>query len=272
LKITVIIPTYNRYNVLKRSLNSVYLQTHLPDEVIVVDDGSSDDTAKIQDDFPQIKYFYQKNSGVSCARNFGISKARYEWIAFLDSDDEWHQNKLQEQVFFHKQNPKILMSYTDEIWVRDGVTIKIPKKFQKIGKDVFLENLEYCNIAPSSVLMHKNLLDNVGMFDENLEVCEDYDLWLRILLKYKVGLIKQQLIVKYGGDKDQLSTKFWGMDRFRVVSLEKLLQIETDRKEILRDILVQKYELLLKGALKHGRICDIEYYQKKLAANSRIKK
>lgn len=146
----------------------------------------------------------------------------------MDSDDEWHEDKLALHVEYHKQNPNILMSYTDEKWMRDGAEVKIPKKFKKIGKDVFSENLEYCNIAPSSVLVSKKILnqvqnDRAEVFDESLEVCEDYDLWLRITCRYKVGLIDEKLIVKYAGHDDQLSFKHWGMDRFRVVALEKLL-------------------------------------------------
>ena len=264
MDITVVIPTYNRYEVLKRSLASVFFQTYTPCEVIVIDDGSSDNTSQITKDFPSVKYFYQKNNGVSSARNLGIAQASYEWIAFLDSDDEWRQDKLAQQVTFHQENPHILMSYTDEIWLRNGVSVKIPKKFQKIGKDVFLENLEYCNIAPSSALIHKSVFESVGVFDESLEVCEDYDLWLRILLKYEIGLIKQKLILKYGGDADQLSTKHWGMDRFRVLALEKLLKTQTEKKELIQNILLKKYELLLKGAIKHNKVDDIVLYEKNL--------
>ena len=98
MKISVIIPTYNRYEFLKRALNSVYAQTFLPSEVIVVDDGSTDNTSHIQLDFPKIKYIYQKNSGVSSARNTGIKNATSDWIAFLDSDDTWLESKLELQV------------------------------------------------------------------------------------------------------------------------------------------------------------------------------
>jgi len=100
--ISVIIPTYNRYEVLQRALNSVYSQTHKPKEIIVIDDGSTDNTSQIQNLFPQIKYYYQENSGVSSARNLGIKNSVSEWIAFLDSDDEWHEKKLKEHVELHK--------------------------------------------------------------------------------------------------------------------------------------------------------------------------
>ena len=268
MQISVIIPTYNRYELLKRALTSVYAQSYQPEEVIVVDDGSSDATCNIKNDFPNIVYIRQENKGVSSARNTGIKKASCQWMAFLDSDDEFHADKLQKQVDIHTENPNILMSYTDEIWVYDGVQRKIPKKFQKTGKDVFLENLSYCNIAPSSVMLHKKVLKQVGLFDEKMEICEDYDMWLRIATEFDILLIPKKLIKKYAGHADQLSFKYWGMDRFRVKTLEKLLDMNCEatlKKEgLITKELMQKYELLRKGAIKHGKTADIELYEKKL--------
>ena len=118
-------------------------QTYAADEIIVIDDGSDDKTQSIAQDFPNIRYFYQKNSGVSAARNRGIKYANSDWIAFLDSDDEWHKDKLKLQLEFHRQNRNIYMSYTDEKWVRGDKEVKVPKKFKKIGKDAFVENMSY---------------------------------------------------------------------------------------------------------------------------------
>jgi glycosyltransferase involved in cell wall biosynthesis len=229
LDVSVVIPTYNRYTLLKRAINSLLAQTHPVDEIIVIDDGSTDNTKQITKDFPNIIYIYQSNRGVSAARNVGIQRAKNEWIAFLDSDDEWHQEKLQKQVAFHQNNPDILMSYTAEKWVRDGKVVKIPKKYRKIGLDAFVENLSYCNIAPSSVLLHKKLLDRVGLFDENLEVCEDYDLWLRISSGNEVGLLSEQLITKYAGHDEQLGFRK-DMDLIRIKVLEQLLYSTKDIK------------------------------------------
>ena len=264
MKISVIIPTYNRDKFLKRALISVYSQTYKVNEIIVIDDGSTDNTSRILKDFPDVIYIYQDNSGVSSARNLGITVAKNDWIAFLDSDDEWKEKKIEEQVSFHKLHPNILMSYTDEIWIRNSLEVKIPKKFRKIGKNVFLENLGYCNIAPSSVLIHRFIFENIGTFDEKLEVCEDYDLWLRISLIHSIFLLNKKLIVKYAGHDDQLSFKHWGMDKFRVQALEKLLKIATIEssshyKKIQEELLV-KYKLLLKGAIKYNREEEIVDY------------
>jgi len=267
--------------VLKRAIYSVYAQTYKLKEVIIIDDGSTDETSQITKLFPDATYIYQENAGVSSARNLGIKKAKYDWIAFLDSDDEWHPEKLQEHLELHLDKPNLLMSYTDEKWIRDGKEIKIPKKYRKFGGNVFRECLSHCIIAPSATLIHKNLLLKIGLFDESLEVCEDYDLWLRVAVENEIGLIDKKLITKYGGDADQLSMKFWGMDRFRVMALEKLLNnigseasashnsCETKvslpkLKVLLINELIKKYTLLLKGAKKHDKIQDIYDYEKKI--------
>ena len=257
MEITVVIPTYNRYTLLKRAITSLYSQTHQPKEIIVVDDGSTDDTSQVQNDFSEIIYIYQENRGVSAARNTGIQRASCEWIAFLDSDDEFHPQKLQKQIAFHQQNPDILMSYTAENWIRNGKEVKIPKKYHKIGKDVFLENLSYCNIAPSSVLLNKNLLDDVGLFDEKLEVCEDYDMWLRITQKYKVGLIDEKLINKYAGHDEQLGFRK-NMDKIRITVLGKLMkncEIQ-QKKELLQRELNEKKSIIQKLNFKEESIAQ----------------
>ncbi|MCD6432503.1 MAG: glycosyltransferase, partial [Sulfurimonas sp.] len=196
----------------------------------------------------------------------GIKNSEYQWIAFLDSDDEWHREKLALQVEFHKKNPDILMSYTDERWIRDGVEVKVPKKYQKFGGDIFDKSLSHCIIAPSAALIHKEILNQVQndgyIFDESLEVCEDYDLWLRVAYKYNIGLCDKKLITKYAGHEDQLSFKHWGMDRFRVKALEKL--VETEKKEMVVESLLKKYRVLLKGAVKYDKISEIKEYEEKI--------
>ena len=266
MEISVVIPTYNRYELLRRALSSVFAQTQRVDEIIVVDDGSTDDTAQITEDFPSITYIYQENRGVSAARNTGIKKAKNEWIAFLDSDDEWHPQKIEEQTQFHSNNSDILMSYTDECWIRDDKEVKVPKKYAKVGGEIFEACLSHCIIAPSAVLMHKSLFEKYGYFDEELEVCEDYDLWLRTAFSEKIGLVNKKLITKYAGHPEQLSFKHWGMDRFRTQALEKLLQNYEDEEkcERVRLELLKKYALLLKGARKYDKMADIKFYEKRV--------
>ncbi len=245
--ISTIIPVYNRPALVKRAIESVLNQSYKCDEIIVVDDGSSDKTPEILKSFKdKIKIITQKNSGVSNARNSGIKVAKNRWIAFLDSDDIWCESKLQKQIEFHKSNKDILFSHTDEKWIRDGKTIKRKTKHKKPEGLCFEQNLNFCKIAPSTVMMDKSLFESVGYFDESLEVCEDYDLWLRVLKRYRVGLIKEELTCKFAGHSGQLSFKYHSMDIYRIKALLKHKN-EPNVKEIIQ----KKLEILSKGAIKH---------------------
>ena len=252
MKISVVIPTFDRADFLASSLDSVLSQTHSASEIIVVDDGSSDHTREILQAYEQnhslIKtLFLDKNHGVSRARNEGIGLAQCEWIALLDSDDLWHKDKLKHQVDFHLANPKYLISQCQEVWIKNGKIMPQPKWAQKQEGDIFLDSLERCLISASSVLIHRAILGEVGLFDESFQACEDYDLWLRIARKYPVGLVKKQLIDKIAGHDNQLSD-IWGLDRFRVVALQK--HLDSKHSAEVRKVLLTKYRILLKGALK----------------------
>lgn len=263
MDVSVIITTFNRYEMLKRALRSVQNQTFKPKEIIVVDDGSFDESSKIRDEYPQIEYIYQKNSGISSARNRGIKSASGDFVAFLDDDDEWDKDKLKLQTSFHEANQDIKISYTNEMWYRDGKRINMPKKYAKYGGKIFQKCLSHCIIAPSSVMMKRDIFDKVGYFDESLQVCEDYDMWLRVSACYDIGLIDKPLITKYAGHEGQLSFKHWGMDRFRVKALEKLC-VDEAKKPLVIDELVKKLDLLIIGAKKHKRSNLACGYQKKL--------
>ena len=181
--ISVVIPTYNRRKTIGRSIDSVLNQTLFPSEIIVVDDGSTDGTCDyIQSNFPSIKLLHQPNKGVSAARNKGIRYADTNWIALLDSDDEWFPQKLEKQVMTLSQSPDIKFCHTEEIWIRNGVRVNQMKKHQKYGGHIFYKCLDMCRISPSSVLFHQSILDDVGYFDKDLKVCEDYDLWILSLI------------------------------------------------------------------------------------------
>ena len=243
--ISVVIPVYNRPKLVKRAIESVQAQSLKADEIIVIDDGSTDETAEVLKSFDSIKVITQKNSGVSSARNRAIKEASCEWIAFLDSDDVWHKDKLKIQSEFHNQNPQILFSHTLEEWIREGRTVKQKKQHQKPKGFCFKENLNFCKIAPSTVMIDKKLIKEIGYFDENLEVCEDYDLWLRVLRTHEAGLIDKVLTTKHAGH-EQLSFKYHSMDRYRIEALLKHKELTSVKEEIER-----KVNILLKGAVKH---------------------
>ena len=256
MQISVVIPSYNRLESLKRAIQSVLSQHSPVDELIVVDDGSTDNTtAYISRNYPEIKLIQQANQGVSAARNAGIHKASYEWIALLDSDDSWHQNKISSIREALINHPDICLFHSDEIWIRNGVRVNAMKKHQKSGGDIFLQCLPLCVISPSAVVLKKSLIQSVGYFDESLPACEDYDLWLKICCQHSVHFIDKPLITKYGGHDDQLSIQHWGMDRFRIRALQQLIQ----RKELSETyhlaanaMMQKKLCVLLNGARKHN--------------------
>ncbi len=256
MKLSVVIPTYNRAVLLERAINSVEGQTKKADEIIIIDDGSTDHTQEVIKKFSSLKYHYFKNRGVSAARNEGIKLSSNSWIVFLDSDDVWNEDKLAIQCAYHEQNSDILISHTAEEWMRDQKVIKQKSKHKKPMGFCFEQNLDFCKIAPSTVMMSKSIFDDVGFFDESLPVCEDYDLWLRILKKYFIGFIDQTLTTKYAGESEQLSFSYFGMDRFRIEALLKHLPDMDVLKEIEK-----KLYILQKGAYKHKNIELINFCQ-----------
>ncbi|MET0106608.1 MAG: glycosyltransferase family A protein [Sedimenticola sp.] len=265
MQISVIIPTHNRADLLERALKSVQAQTLPPLEVIVVDDGSEDHTREmVSEKFPRVRYLHQPNRGVSSARNLGISEARGDWIALLDSDDEWLASKLATQKTRLESQPGHHICHTEEIWFRNGKRVNQMKKHNKQGGAIFQHCLPLCVISPSSVLIHKSVFREVGLFDESLPACEDYDLWLRICARYPVTYVEQPQIVKYGGHEDQLSRRHWGMDRFRLHALEKIItsgDIEGDDLEAAKAMLARKAEILAKGAEKRGKHTEASNYR-----------
>ena len=204
------------------------------------------------------------NKGVGAARNKGILISKGEYICFLDSDDLWKKKKLEIQVDFMDKNKHYLLCYTDEIWIRKGVRVNPKKKHKKYSGMIYNKCLPLCIISPSSVMLRKKIFDKIGLFDENLPVCEDYDLWLRITKEYPVYFIEKKLIVKRGGHSDQLSHRYWGNDRFRVKALMKILEngnLNPELKDLTIIELQKKCDVLSKGFLKRENLEEYNYYK-----------
>jgi|TARA_X000000368_G_scaffold204741_1_gene161527 glycosyltransferase involved in cell wall biosynthesis len=270
-EVSVIIPTYNREKFISECVQSVLAQTLPAREIIIVDDGSTDATYNILRDLgfnslstkkTVLRYFFQQNRGVSSARNLGIKEARSEYIALLDSDDLWLKSKLDRQVSaFQNDTQSSRLCHTDEIWIRNGVRVNQHKKHKKHGGNVFQSCLKLCCISPSSAMMHRSVFEDFGFFDEDLPACEDYDFWLRYSAKEDVNFIDEPLIIKKGGHSDQLSGAHWGMDRFRIYSIEKILK-EPDLKlvhktEAIHEVIL-KLEILINGSQKRQKFAYAE--------------
>ena len=268
MQISVIIPTYNRKHLISRAIKSVINQSFKPFEIIIVDDGSDDGTYEfINQFFREIKLIRQSNNGVSSARNLGIKNAKGNWIAFLDSDDEWFSKKLELQKKAIDHSDKYLISHTNEIWIRNGVRVNQMKKHQKYGGYIFEKSLDICRISPSSVLINRKIFEDIGKFDETLKICEDYDFWLRISSKYPVLFLDELLIKKYGGHKDQLSKNTIGIEQYRIQSLEKILKnIKLNNSQFNSAIfmILKKLDIYKKGLIKRKKSEEIDIVQKKI--------
>lgn len=265
-KIDIIIPTFNRESVLERAINSVLRQDYQNFELYVIDDGSTDEsksTVMRYTNLPNFHYFLQSNQGVSAARNYGVKLSSSEWIAFLDSDDEWLPKKLSTQVKFLQENPQYEFIHSNEYWIRNGKLVNIPKKFDKESHEIFKRSLATCLISPSTVLIKRNLGQKFDFFDSHFQICEDYDLWLKILSEHEIGFIPEFLINKYGGHADQLSTTYPAMDKWRIRSLVNLfskLDLSLEKKELVLLEIKKKAPILLSGMVKHQKYDEYKEY------------
>lgn len=262
-KVSVIIPTYNREHCIMRAINSVFRQTFQNFDLWVIDDGSTDQTKDLLSDIQDKRFHYLKsiNRGVSAARNIGIKESKGEWIALLDSDDEWLPDRLEKQIKIIKENPNIPLIHGEEIWMRKNKRINQKKIHQKFGGDIFERCLPLCLVSPSASLIRRDVLLEVGLFDEDFIVCEDYDLWLKITSKYEVGYVETPLIIKHGGHDDQLSAKYFAMDYYRIKALDRILKIrDLSEKRInaVKNMILRKSDILLRGYIKHNNMYDYD--------------
>jgi glycosyltransferase involved in cell wall biosynthesis len=268
--ISVIIPTYNRASFLSEAIRSVFDQDYFNDgpsglswELWVIDDGSTDETEEVARSFGgKVRYHFQPHQGVSAARNQGLRLSSGNFIAFLDSDDLWMAKKMRAQMTYMEAYPDAMVCYTEEIWVRNGVVVNPRKKHQKYSGWIFEKVLPLCLLSLSSALFRRHVFDAIGIFDESMPACEDYDLGIRLAHKFPVHLIDSPLIVKRGGHADQLSRQFWGMDRFRICALEKALKLDLtiEQESLVRQEIVKKCRVLIQGFRKRNKIAEERQY------------
>jgi len=274
VEFSVIIPSYNRARLLARALDSILMQSYPAREIIVIDDGSSDSTARlIRENYPEVRYHYQRHAGVSAARNCGIRLTSSRWIALLDSDDSWTPGKLAAQAKAIRTNPSTRLVHTNEIWIRDGARLPQKRHHRKYGGQIFEHCLATCVISPSAASIRRDVFDDVGLFDESLKACEDYDLWLRICAREPVSLVDEALVVKFGGHPDQLSRRTPALDHYRITALRKLIASRalTDTYRMMAlATLREKIQIYIIGAKKRRRHCDVVKYERMAAEFSRV--
>jgi glycosyltransferase involved in cell wall biosynthesis len=260
-KVSVIIPTYNRATLIGRAVQSVLNQKDLSGELIIVDDGSEDETETIvktfvSSDAIQIRYHRISNSGPSTARNTGVVQANFPLIAFLDSDDHWYDDKISKQLKALRDNPGYKICHTGEKWLRRGVHLNKKEIHNPRQGNIFSHCLQLCAVGMSTVVMYKSLFWQCGGFDPALPCCEDYDFWLRVSCNHDFLLLPEPLIVKEGGREDQLSNEYRvGMDQYRIYALEKIINskvLSADQLELAINELIKKCTIYGNGCIKHG--------------------
>ena len=195
-EVSVIIPTYNRANLISETVNSVLAQTYHNFEVIVVDDGSTDNTLSVLSGYGnQIRVIRQENQGAGAARNTGIREATGEFVAFLDSDDLWYPYKLERQVEHLKNNPSLLWIYSDaqafDTQTNSPLFVFSHQSRQYEG-DIARRLILKDFIPTTTTLIHRSVITKVGMFIE-FPKAQDWDMWLRIAALYPVGRIPEVL-------------------------------------------------------------------------------
>nr|MBF0223133.1 glycosyltransferase [Desulfobulbaceae bacterium] len=265
-RVSVIIPTYNRAPFLKDAIDSVLGQTYPNIDLIVVDDGSTDQTKEVVKKYDRrLTYVCQANKGVAAARNRGITESSNMYIAFLDSDDRFERRKIEIQVAAMQENPCCLVSHTQEKWFRRGQFLNQKKRHRKESGYLFSRCLELCVIGMSTVMVRREFFSKVGYFDETMPCCEDYDLWLRASVSLPFLLIDQPLTIKNGGRPDQLSVQHRvGMDAYRIGAIMRLIDSSALSEEQLRQArkeLIEKSTILGNGCLKHGKTAEASYYR-----------
>jgi glycosyltransferase involved in cell wall biosynthesis len=286
--VSVIIPTFNRRLMLLEAIRSVLAQRGARYELIVVDDGSTDATldaaramlaqapatrgASRQADngkgLCDVRLERTARCGVSAARNHGAALARAEFLAFLDSDDLWAPAKLSRQLDFMCSAPHFPITQTGEVWLRDGRRVNPSRRHGKRAGNIFLDSLRTCLISPSAVMVRRELFFAFGGFDRRMTACEDYDLWLRILTRHAVGLLDEPLVTRRAGHPDQLSATTPALDRFRVITLLKLLadpRLESERRVAAAEVLAEKCRILAAGLTRRTKVWPAEVYARAAA-------
>jgi glycosyltransferase involved in cell wall biosynthesis len=255
-QISVIIPSFNRAWTLAHAIDSVLAQTVAPKEIIVVDDGSTDHTSEVLAAYgDSIRVLVQPNKGVSSARNVGIRHSAGEFVALLDSDDQWKPEKLACQAAFFMAHPGALICQTEEIWIRNGARVNPRKKHKKPSGLIFEPSLHLCLVSPSAVMIKKKLFERKGMFRPDFPVCEDYEFWLRVSVDTPIHLIDTALTVKYGGHADQLSRRH-SQDRFRIEAIRDLVRsglLSDEQQKAAVSVLKEKCRIYGNGCAKRGK-------------------
>lgn len=240
--VSVIIPTFNSAQYLPQAIDSALSQSYAKVEIVVVNDGSTDNTKEVITPYQEkILYFYKENGGPGSARNFGIEKSHGEYIAFLDADDYWLPDKLQTQMDFIKKHREYALIHSNT-WILEEYKELYPRfmnkqpSIGKIFKKLFLQNC----INNLTVILKRECFDAVGGFDENEALIgfEDYDLWLRIAVLYEIGYV-DEIVSVYRIHQRNISNEFKAI-KSQIFLLEKFKNINPATKNLFALLFFEK--------------------------------
>ncbi len=273
--VSTIITSYNKGPYLGEAIESALIQDYTPHEILVIDDGLTDDTRQVAASFgDQIRYVYRPNGGQSSAENYGIRLARGQLIAFLDGDDRWRAGKLRKQVEIFRKNSETAVVYTRS-WIFDHRTGSPPAgawKQQPLRRGRILDYMLVCNFIPfSSSMARKECLIDAGMFDEAVAYGNDYDLWLRVARKYVFDFV-DQVLMDYRIGIDQFISRTTNPYDQAIALQRRFVQRFYDgqypRPEVVRSGIATKYaahgDMLLgqgrhlQALAAHGRAACLE--------------
>ena len=261
--VSVVIPTYNRVDLLRQAVSSVLRQSYAPLELIVVDDGSTDATAAAMDPPAGVRLVRQQHTGMpGQVRNAGVRLARGAYLAFLDSDDLWLPHKLAVQIAA-AQAAGAAITHTRERWVRNGQIVSQRRQRHRRSGDLFAESLRKCVIGPSTVLLLRGAFEEAGGFREDLEIAEDYELWLRLTARHPVAYVERESVIKRAGHGDQLSERYGYIELFRLRALRDLVEghcFAPARHAAAAAELARKARICAAGCRKRGRVSEAEQY------------
>jgi glycosyltransferase involved in cell wall biosynthesis len=273
-EVSVIVPTRNRRAMVREAVESVLAQRAVEFELIVIDDGSTDQTrdelvaiasrAACEGRNAAIRIGRGAGRGPAAARNLGLAMATAPMVAFLDSDDLWSPGKLEKQVAFMHAHPEYAISQTGETWIRNGRRVNPARRHLKRAGDIFIDSLRTCLISPSAAIVKTDLLARVGGFDEDMAAAEDYDLWLRVLAEHEAGLLDEPLVTRRAGHPGQLSATVPALDRFRILALAKMLArtgLSLARRSAVADVLEEKCRVYARGLRRRGRIGRARFFE-----------
>jgi glycosyltransferase involved in cell wall biosynthesis len=264
-EITVVIPAYNAADTIADTIESVIAQTVKACQIIVVDDGSTDNTAQIAQQFEDVTYIRQQNAGVGSARNAGINAATGNWVAFLDADDEWIANKLQLQTDILKNNPDLVWTTGNYFQYEKDKNIKVPlispnkAKALLDGKDYFEDYLDafkkHCRGWTSTMLVKKHIFDQTGIFYTERHLGEDVELWFRIAFKFPaIGFNAEPLAIYNMDTAESFSKKaFLNHDFIKLIKMMVRSATEHSRLEAFKPIVSEMTSLRIRSLLFENR-------------------